>query len=147
MVHSCRIAALVGAVLSLALLASPVRAQQPNPDDPPPPGAKAEIRALAATVLPLNPTILPLKATVLKLRGVGGAMKAQVSDVQGALKDLGATVKGREIKINLAADVLFDFDKWDLRPEAGPALDKVVAVLQAYPKAAVLIEGHTDGKG
>jgi len=88
-----------------------------------------------------------LKATVLELRGIGAGLKAQVGDVQGALKDLGATVRGREIKINLPADVLFDFDKWDLRPEAGPALDKVVAVLQAYPKAAVLIEGHTDGKG
>jgi outer membrane protein OmpA-like peptidoglycan-associated protein len=138
--------ALVGAVLGLVVMASGARAER-NPDDPLPPGAKTEIRTLAATSLPLHPTVLPLKATVLEIRGVGGAMKAQVQDLQGALKDLGATVKGREIKINLAADVLFDFDKWDLRPEAGPALDKVVAVLQAYPKAAVLIEGHTDGKG
>src|SRR5207248_9396200 len=76
-----------------------------------------------------------------------GGRKARVGDVQGAMKDRGAIIKGREIKINLAADVLFDFDKWDLRPEAGPALEKVVDVLQAYPKAAVLIEGHTDGKG
>jgi hypothetical protein len=81
MVRSCRIAALVGAVLGLALLASPARAQQPNPDDPVPPGAKAEILALAATVLPLKPTVLPLKATVLELRGVGAAMKAQFSDL------------------------------------------------------------------
>jgi outer membrane protein OmpA-like peptidoglycan-associated protein len=41
----------------------------------------------------------------------------------------------------------FDFDKWDLRPEAGPVLEKVLAVLKGYPKAAVVIEGHTDGKG
>jgi outer membrane protein OmpA-like peptidoglycan-associated protein len=147
MVCSFRIGGLIAAALSLALLASPAKAQQFNPDEPLPPGTKATILALTATTEPLKPTILPLKATVLELRGIGGALKAQVGDVQGALKDLGATVKGREIKINLAADVLFDFDKWDLRPEAGPALDKVVAVLQAYPKAAVLIEGHTDGKG
>ena len=130
-------AALVGAVLGLLVTGS---AAERNPDEPLPPDAKAEIRALTATVL-------PLKATVLDIRGAGGTIKAWVGDVQGALKDLGATVKGREIKINLAADVLFDFDKWELRPEAGPALDKLVAVLQAYPKAAVLIEGHTDGKG
>jgi outer membrane protein OmpA-like peptidoglycan-associated protein len=146
MIRSAARTALVGAVLGLVVMAAAARAER-NPDDPLPPGAKTEIRTLAATSLPLHPTVLPLKATVLEIRGVGGAMKAQVQDLQGALKDLGATVKGREIKINLAADVLFDFDKWDLRPEAGPALEKVVAVLQAYPKAAVLIEGHTDGKG
>jgi outer membrane protein OmpA-like peptidoglycan-associated protein len=139
MIRFLRRAALVGALLGLVVAGFAARAER-NPDDPLPPDARTDIRALKATVL-------PLKATVLEIRGVGGAMKAQVQDLQGALKDLGATVKGREIKINLAADVLFDFDKWDLRPEAGPALDKVVAVLQAYPKAAVLIEGHTDGKG
>ncbi len=142
-----RLAAFLAVVLSLLLVARLAAAQAPSPDDPVPPDAKSTILPLKATVEPLKPTILPLKATVLEIRGAGGALKARVGDVQGALKDLGATVKGREIKINLAADVLFDFDKWDLRPEAGPALDKVVAVLQAYPKAAVLIEGHTDGKG
>ena len=91
--------------------------------------------------------MLPLKATVLELRGGGAAMGGRVQSLEGAMKDLGATVKGREIKINLAADVLFDFDKADLRPEATPSLERVLAILQSYPKAAVLIEGHTDGKG
>ncbi len=95
----------------------------------------------------LKAEVFDLKPEILELRGVGSAMKAHVQDLQGALKDLGAKVAGREIKISLAADVLFDFDKADLRSEAAPALEKVVAVLQAYPKAAVLIEGHTDGKG
>jgi outer membrane protein OmpA-like peptidoglycan-associated protein len=132
----------------------PAAAQTLQPDEPLPPGTKATILPLKASVLTLKPTILPLKATVLELRGfgtgVGGgpaALTARVEPLQAALKDLGATVKGREIKINLAADVLFDFDKSTLRPEAGPALGKVVAVLQSYPKAAVSIEGHTDGKG
>src|SRR5260370_18595085 len=89
-------AALVGAALGLIFLAaSPVQAEPPNPDDPLPPGAKSDIRALAATVL-------PLKATVLEIRGAGGAIKARVGDVQGALKDLGAAGKGRGIKTNLA---------------------------------------------
>jgi outer membrane protein OmpA-like peptidoglycan-associated protein len=56
-------------------------------------------------------------------------------------------VTGHQIKINLAADILFDFDKADLRPEAAPELEKVLAVLKSYPAAKALIEGHTDGKG
>ena len=135
-------------LLSAMLLWSwPSLGQQIGPDDPLPPGAHGEEYPLKAEVLALKPEVLALKPQILELRGVGSAVKAHVQDLQGALKDLGAKVTGREIKINLSADVLFDFDKSDLRPEAGPALQKVVAVLQAYPKAAVLIEGHTDAKG
>jgi outer membrane protein OmpA-like peptidoglycan-associated protein len=137
----------LGLVVLLLSWAWPSTGQQIGADDPLPPDAHGDVYPLKGEVLDLKPAILTLKPEVLQLRGIAAGMTARVGDVQGALKDLGATVKGREIKINLAADVLFDFDKWDLRPEAGPALDKVVAVLQAYPKAAVLIEGHTDGKG
>lgn len=140
--------------LCLALGLQPAAVRAFEAEEPLPPGTKATILPLQPSVLTLKATILPLKATVLELRGFGtgigggaAALQAHVEPLQAALKDLGATVKGREIKINLAADVLFDFDKSSLRPEAGPALAKVVAVLQSYPKAAVLIEGHTDGKG
>jgi len=51
------------------------------------------------------------------------------------------------MRISLSADVLFDFDKADLKPEAKPALEKVAAVLKSFPQARTRIEGHTDGKG
>lgn len=53
----------------------------------------------------------------------------------------------REIRITLSADVLFDFDKATIRPDAAEALSKVAAVFKEYAKAPVDIEGHTDGKG
>jgi outer membrane protein OmpA-like peptidoglycan-associated protein len=56
-------------------------------------------------------------------------------------------VTPQEIKINLQGDVLFDFDKADLKPASEPSLEKVVTVLKAYPTAQVQIDGHTDGKG
>ena len=128
------------ALAAMLLWSPPSLAQQIGPDDPLPPGAHGE-------VYPLKAEVFALKPEILELRGLGSAMKARVEDVQGALKDLGAKVAGREIKISLAADVLFDFDKAELRTEAAPSLEKVGAVLHAYPKAAVVIEGHTDGKG
>jgi len=66
--------------------------------------------------------------------------------VDATLKDLGAKVTDQEIRITLSADVLFDFDKADLKPEAVDSLRKVATVLNAY-KGAITIEGHTDGKG
>jgi OOP family OmpA-OmpF porin len=43
--------------------------------------------------------------------------------------------------------VLFDFDKYDLRPEAYPLLDEAVSVLGQNPDMEVEIQGHTDSIG
>jgi outer membrane protein OmpA-like peptidoglycan-associated protein len=67
--------------------------------------------------------------------------------IESALKDLGAKVSAQEIRIELAADVLFDFDKHELRPEAIPSLQKVAEVLRSRAGSPVTIEGHSDGKG
>lgn len=71
----------------------------------------------------------------------------RVLDIDETLKELNAKVVEREIRIALAADVLFDFDKHELKPAAYPTLGKVAEVLKAHQGAAVLVEGHTDGKG
>jgi outer membrane protein OmpA-like peptidoglycan-associated protein len=67
--------------------------------------------------------------------------------VEGTLVDLGAKVTETEIKIALSGDILFDFDKDTLRPDALPTLQKVAEVIAGYPGAPVLIEGYTDSKG
>jgi outer membrane protein OmpA-like peptidoglycan-associated protein len=69
------------------------------------------------------------------------------SGIQGVLKDLGAKVTEHEVKIELDADVLFDFDKSDLRSEAADSLREVGEVAKSYGASPVLIEGHTDSKG
>lgn len=51
------------------------------------------------------------------------------------------------IVIDLPADVLFDFDKADLRSDAMPALEKAAELLASYPTAPLAIYGHTDDKG
>ena len=122
------------------LLSNVVLAQTYQEEGPIPEGARGE-------VLPLAGQVLALQSQVLELRGIVTPLGGHVGPLQAALQDLGATVQGKEIKIALAADVLFDFDKADLRPQARPALAKVADVLKAYPKAAVTIDGHTDGKG
>lgn len=67
--------------------------------------------------------------------------------IQSVLEDLHAKVTAQEVKIELDADVLFDFDKYSLRSEATASLKKVSQVVQSYPNAPLLIEGHTDGMG
>jgi outer membrane protein OmpA-like peptidoglycan-associated protein len=77
----------------------------------------------------------------------GVAVAGRSTELERALKDLKAEVTPEQVKVNLSADLLFDFDKADIKPAAEPELAKVATVLKSYPKAEVLIEGHTDGKG
>ena len=84
--------------------------------------------------------ILPVEGKVLDIVGVS-------LGIESALKDLGAKVVGQEIVIELSADVLFDFDKADLKPAAVDSLTKVAAVLKGMPGSPATIDGHTDGKG
>jgi outer membrane protein OmpA-like peptidoglycan-associated protein len=51
-----------------------------------------------------------------------------------------------EERLRVGSDFLFDFDRADVRPEAGDALAEVARHIAAAHKA-VMIEGHTDGKG
>lgn len=133
-------AGLACAAVASLLLSLAARAQPYQEDSPIPAGAKGEVSQLTATVL-------PLKGEILEIKGFAAGLGAKVDPVQAALKALGAKVEQKQIKIDLAADVLFDFDKADLKREATPALEKVAAVLKAYPKASVSIDGHTDAKG
>lgn len=99
----------------------------------------------------LLPQFLPVEGVTIE--GVGGATAGGIAaagttlGLEGALKELKAEVTAKEIKIDLAADVLFDFDKATLKKEAEPSLQNVATVLKANPGATVTVEGHTDGKG
>lgn len=96
--------------------------------DPDSPAVEAAARAALA------------HAKILDIMGVS-------SGIQGVLKDLGAKITEHEVRIELDTDVLFDFDKYNLRPEAADSLRKVGEVAKSYGNSPVLIEGHTDSKG
>lgn len=79
----------------------------------------------------------------------------RVSDLAGKIQDIGGKVQDIEVKetdtevrVDLAADVLFDFDKADLLPKAEETLQKAADVVKEKNKGGVVrIGGHTDGKG
>ena len=51
-----------------------------------------------------------------------------------------------EQRLRVGSELLFDFDKSAIRPEARPAIEYVAQTVQRAGKP-VLIEGHTDSKG
>ncbi len=63
----------------------------------------------------------------------------------GALTQVQESAK--ELRLTLAADILFDFDKSTIRPDAKPALDCVAEIIRLKSRGVVGIEGFTDSKG
>jgi peptidoglycan-associated lipoprotein len=53
----------------------------------------------------------------------------------------------RDFVINVGDRVYFDFDKYDVRSDAGPLLDAQAGWLQRYPAVQVRIEGNCDERG
>lgn len=56
-------------------------------------------------------------------------------------------VKPEQRKITLAADVLFDFDKYALKPEGKAKLDDVVSQMKGMNLEVIIAIGHTDSIG
>src|ERR1700681_4299829 len=68
-------------------------------------------------------------------------------DLEKARQEFEARQSGRSLSMNLSGDVLFDYDKATLKPEAEQALKKVAVVLSQFPESKVTVEGYTDSKG
>lgn len=77
------------------------------------------------------------------VKDIGG----NIQDMGGKVQDLRIKETKSEVRIELAADVLFDFDKADIRPAAREALKQTAALIRDKAKGIVRIEGHTDSKG
>lgn len=43
--------------------------------------------------------------------------------------------------------IYFDFDKWDIRPDAEVELSKILEAMKMYPELVIHIESHTDSRG
>jgi len=108
--------------------------------------------ALIYESLDLKYSSLDLVGGAQNTKGAGSDLKSDVVDLKAASADLkaaGADIKetAGEIKISLQGEILFDFDKSNLRPAAESTLRQVAKMIGGYPKAQVLIEGYTDSKG
>jgi outer membrane protein OmpA-like peptidoglycan-associated protein len=74
-------------------------------------------------------------------------LKQKELDLERARQEFQAQQSGRSLSMNLSGDVLFDYDKATLKPEAEEALKKVAVVLSQFPESKVTVEGYTDSKG
>jgi outer membrane protein OmpA-like peptidoglycan-associated protein len=83
----------------------------------------------------------------IEIVGLKTAVSHKSIEIEETLKDLNAKKIGIEIQISLSGDVLFDFDKWDIKFEAEETLEKISRIVTELKKKNMLIEGHTDSRG
>ena len=88
-----------------------------------------------------------LPGKVVDLAGKAVDLIYRVEDLGGKVRALQVKQTATETRIELPADILFDFDKSDIRSSAADALKQVGGILRERAKGVVRIEGHTDSKG
>lgn len=104
------------------------------------PNASALVPEQAPAASPAEPVSSTLSAQGNNLSTQRSSLSAQGSSLSG-------TETGFNIQINLSSDVLFDFDKAELKPEADAELQKAADVIRQKGKGLILITGYTDSKG
>lgn len=130
------------AATALLLLAAGLRAVPAGAGaTPPPPGTVRDASFPDGTV---NLS----EGTVSLTGGSVDLSDGTVSFPTGTLAQEAAPRTDRELRFELTADLLFDFDRSDLRPEAEAVLRDVAARIKERAKRPVVrVEGHTDAKG
>ena len=117
--------------------ASPVQASTTETPQTQPDPVAPSAPAHATTPAPAS---APATAQNSSAAAQGSSLTAQSSSLSG-------TETGFNIQINLSSDVLFDFDKAELKPEADRELQKAADIIRQKGKGLILISGYTDSKG
>jgi outer membrane protein OmpA-like peptidoglycan-associated protein len=78
---------------------------------------------------------------------IGRHMDKQAEEMRRDLQGAKVERIGEGIKITFDSGLMFDINKYDLRPASQENLTKLAAILNKYPDTNVLIEGHTDSTG
>lgn len=86
---------------------------------------------------------------VEKEQGVGpGAREARLRDLEASKGRIGGSMaSSREEEEFEKAMIFFEFDRYDLTPEAKAILEKKASWLLAHPEYRLRIEGHCDERG
>lgn len=120
--------------------------------------AAAMLMASAGSILadepPYHRDIRDLNATILDLKGLPSGLNSAVSDLSSQVTELAARHRGLSVRqdktavrVSMTDDVLFDFDKANIKPTAEPTLKDIGQLIASVPTGTILIEGHTDAKG
>ena len=106
--------------------------------------AQAEQDALKAKEAAANADAARANADAERARQQANALRAQLLEQFNRILETRDTPRG--LVVNMG-DVLFDFGKYNLRPEAREKLAKLSGIVLGHPGLNLAVEGHTDNVG
>jgi len=108
---------------------------------------KTKILDIVSHVEDISGTVKGMSGNVRSLAGNVGTMAAKIQTMVGKSNSVAVKVSRTEVRIELASDVLFDFDSAEIQPKARPTLARIAKFIGGNAKGQVRILGYTDGKG
>ena len=121
--------------------------QDPKPAEPQAQASAASTTAMPQTASDASNASAPAAEQASAVASASSTLSAQGNSLSAQGSGLSATETGFNIEINLSSDVLFDFDKAELKPEADADLQKAADIIRQKGQGVILITGHTDSKG
>lgn len=88
-----------------------------------------------------------LETSVNDLVTSGSSLTTGLKSLIGNFKGLRIEENDLEFRVIFESDILFDFDKAVIRPDAETALSAVASALEEFKGKKIRIIGHTDSKG
>ncbi len=141
-------------ILLITLFAvSCISASDPKRNEKQKAGTGAVIGAIAGAIIGNQSGNSATGAVVGAIAGaaVGGAVGRKMDAQEKELKQIEGVEVTRtaENELNVTVDdsILFDYDSYDLRPDARATLSELASVFSRYPETRLLVEGHTDSTG
>ncbi len=95
-------------------------------------------------------SVTPSESTTYRLiaRGAGGTQEATARvTVTAAASEPAASPGEEQMFAQSVKDVFFDYDRYDIRPDAAEQIAANVTFLAQHPNIRFLIEGHCDERG
>jgi outer membrane protein OmpA-like peptidoglycan-associated protein len=79
--------------------------------------------------------------------GIGNYMDRQAAEMKRKLPDAAIARQGDKLYVALPAEILFDVNRDEVKPEARDQVGHAAEVLVKYPDTYITVEGHTDSTG
>jgi peptidoglycan-associated lipoprotein len=95
-------------------------------------------------------SVTPTESTTYRLvaRGPGGTQDATARvTVTAPPPKVEPTVGEAELFARNVRDIFYDYDRYDIRPDADPVLRRNADFLRQHPNIRIVIEGHCDERG
>jgi len=148
MEHMLRLTRLViaVAVTSTPLGVSRLLAQETSDDDPTPLN-NVEIKryAIEGKAYEISGRTHTIEGFQQEIKGLPKELTGLVQQMEGAGVKISQDQGG--LYLELSSDVLFDFDKYNIKTEATESLAKVAELIKGMKVKRIELSGHTDSKG